>query len=90
MSDINNISNVDFIQIRQLKVTVLISNIMTGVVASKFSMLQVLLGLLVQKKQLIDHLHEYGVTASYDEFRRFKISAAAALTKQEQSIRLEK
>ena len=69
---------------------VLISNIVTGVVTSKVSMLQVSLGLLVQKKQLIDRLHEYGVTASYNEIRRFKISVAAASAKQEQSIRLEK
>ena len=68
------------------KVAVLISNIITGAVTS---MLQVSLGLLVQKKQVIDHLHEYGVTASYDEIRRFKISAPAASTKQEQSIRLK-
>ena len=53
-------------------------------------MLQVSLGLLVQKKQLIDHLHEYGVTASYGKIRGIKIPAAAASTKQEQSIRLEK
>ena len=69
---------------------VLISNIIAGVVTSKVSMVQDAMGLLVQKKQLIDQLYEYGVTASYDEIRRFKISEAAASSKQEQSIRLEK
>ena len=48
-------------------------------------MLQVSLGLLVQKKQLIDHLYEYVVTASYDEIRRTKQEQ-----RQEQNIRLEK
>ena len=43
-------------------------------------MLQVALGILVQEKKLIEHLYEYRVTASYDEIRRFKISAAATLT----------
>ena len=65
-------------------------NIITGVVTPNVFMLQVSLGLIVPKKQLIDHLHEYGVTASYDEICRFKIPAAAASTKQKQSIRLEK
>ena len=32
----------------------------------------------------------YNATASHDEIRRFKMSAAGALTKQEQNIRLEK
>ena len=40
------------------EVAVLISNKTTGVVTSKISMLQISLGLLVQKKQLTDHLYE--------------------------------
>ena len=32
----------------------------------------------------------YNATASHDEIRRFKMSAAGASTKQEQNIRLEK
>ena len=54
----------------------LIGNIVTSEVTSGTSMLQVALGLLVREKKLIEHLHEYGVVASYDEVRRLKISAA--------------
>ena len=52
----------------------------TNAVTSNISMFQVAPGLLVQEKRLIGHLYEYRVTASYDEVRRFKISAAAAST----------
>ena len=45
--------------------------------------------LLVQEKRLIEHLYEYGVTASYDEVRIFKISAAAASTNKDKSRNLK-
>ena len=44
--------------------------------SSKVSMLQVALGLLCHEKELIEHLHEYGVTCSYSEIRQFGLSAA--------------
>ena len=31
---------------------------------------------------MINHLYEYGITASYDEIRRFKISAASSSGKE--------
>ena len=54
----------------------LISNIVTIISSSNVSMLQISLGLLVREKKMIECLHEFGVTSSYDEVRRFKISAA--------------
>ena len=60
------------------KAVALICCMINSIAFSKTSMLQVALGLLVQEKRLIQHLHEYGVTATYDEVRRYKISAAAA------------
>ena len=55
----------------------------TSKATSNFTMLQVEIGLLVQEKRLIQQLYQYGVTSSYDEVRRFKISAAASLTQDE-------
>ena len=43
-------------------------------------MLQVALGLLFRERRIIDHLYEYKVCASYDEVRRYKISAASHAT----------
>ena len=51
-----------------------------SIATANISMLQVALGLKVQMKKLIEHLHDYGVTSSYDEVRRFKISAAHSET----------
>ena len=58
------------------KTVALISSILTSTVCSKVSMVQVALGLFVREKKMIEFLNEYGVTSSYDEVRRFKISAA--------------
>ena len=44
----------------------------------QFTRLQLALSVLASNKTLIEHLHEYGITSTYDEFRRFKVSAAAA------------
>ena len=60
------------------KQTALISSMIASTASSNIFLLQVALGLLVQENLLIEYLYEYGVTASYDEVRRFKISAAAA------------
>ena len=57
----------------------LIRNIITTAVTSHPSMLQIALGLLAQeKKKKIHQLYAFGASASYDEIRRYKISAAAA------------
>ena len=54
----------------------LISNIATSMTSSKVSKLQTSLELFVREKKIIEYLQELGVTSSYDEVRRFKISAA--------------
>ena len=81
---------VDFIQIRQLKSGCFNKQHnywccnFKGFYGSRCN------GTVSSEKATHCQLHEYGVTASYDEIRRFKISEAAASSKQEQSIRLEK
>ena len=71
-----------------LKVVALMSSMIKTVMTSMVSMLQVALGLEVQEKRLIDHLYEYRVTASYDEVRRLRISAAF-LASQSSSLQLK-
>ena len=53
---------------------VLIGNIITSVVSNRATSLQVDLGLLANKKKLVQHFFDYRVTCSPDETRRFKIS----------------
>ena len=57
--------------------------------SSTISMLQVTRGLLVQEKRVIEQLHECGVTASYDEVRRFTISTATTSTNKDRSKNLK-
>ena len=66
------------------KAIALISSMIITIARSKVSTLQVALGLLLQEKKLIEHLYEYGVTASYDEVRRFKISAAYSASQEKE------
>ena len=49
--------------------------------ANTFSMLQLALPLLVDDKRVIETLHEFGITTTYHEVRRFKVSAATAADK---------
>ena len=39
--------------------------------------LQVSLGAIVNRKEMIEYLHDYGIVATYDKVRRLKVSAAA-------------
>ena len=55
----------------------MIGAILTSVLTISFTQLQLALGILVHDKKLIQHLHEYGITSTYHEVRRSKISAAA-------------
>ena len=66
------------------KAIALISSMIITIARSKVTTLQVALGLLLQEKKLIEHLYEYGVTASYDEVRRFKISAAYSASQEKE------
>lgn len=59
----------------------MVGNIITSCVSKRYTTLQIGLGLLARDKKLIQHLHEYSVTSTYDEVRQFKVSAAAASDK---------
>ena len=68
----------------------LISNIVTSMTSLKVSMLQISVGLFVREKKIIECLQELGVTSSYDEVRRFKISAAHHASKDHLILDREK
>lgn len=57
----------------------LIGNIVTSVMTSQPTDLQIALGVLLRdSKMIINHMYDYRVTCSYDEVLRFKKSAAVA------------
>ena len=62
--------------------TAVISNIVTYIATSKVSMLQVALGLFLKEQKIINCFQELDVSSSYDEVRRFKISAAHHASKK--------
>ena len=68
----------------------LISNIVTSMTSSKVLMLQISLGLFVREKKIIECLQELGVTSSYDEVRRFNISAVHHASKDHLILDSEK
>ena len=49
----------------------LIGSIITGVYTGNHTRLQLAMAVLAHSKALIEHLHEYGVTSTYKEVRRF-------------------
>ena len=51
---------------------------LTSVIHNFSTPLQIALGILVHSKKIIQHLFDYKVTCSYDEFRRYKKSSAVA------------
>ena len=51
---------------------------LTAAMTNSFTHLQLSLGILVHDKKLVEHLQEYGLTSTYHEVRRYKISAAVA------------
>ena len=55
----------------------MIRNTATSVVTKQFTKLQLALSILASDRKLIEHLHDYGITFTYQEFRRFKVPAAA-------------
>jgi hypothetical protein len=56
----------------------MVAHIITSAILSKPTMLQVALGVLAHDKKLIEHLHDYGITSTYQEVRRYKVSAAVS------------
>ena len=68
----------------------LVSNIVISMTSSKVSVLQIPLGLFVREKKIIECLQELGLTSSYDEVRRCKISAAHHASKDHLTLDIEK
>ena len=60
----------------------------TSVAANTFSMLQLVSALLVNGKRVIQTPHEFGMTPTYQEVRRFKFSAPAAADKNALSLNM--
>ena len=58
--------------------SLLIGNIITGIINNQPTSLQIALGVLIREKTKLELLSNYGVTCTYQEVRRFKSSAAAA------------
>ena len=50
----------------------------TSVMAHHATPLQTALGVLMHRKNIIQHMYDYDVTCSYDELRRYKNSSAIA------------
>ena len=68
----------------------LVANIVTSIVTSHPALLQIALRLLAREKKRIQQLYAFGVSASYDEIRRYKISAAATTNFSDLSLDAEK
>ena len=66
---------------------VMIANIVTSVVTKRLTKLQLVLSVLASDWKLIEHLHEYRITYTYEEFRRFKVSAAASSDNNDKEVR---
>ena len=62
----------------------MIGNIVTSIVTNRHTTLQVSLGVTVREKSLIECLHNFRVTASYDEILRFKASVAHAAAQSQE------
>ena len=62
----------------------MIGNIVTSIVTNRHTPLQVALGITAREKSIIECLHNFRVTASYDEILRFKASAAHAAAKSQE------
>ena len=58
----------------------MIGSIISSIITTNPTMLQVDLGLVAYHKPAIDNLHEYRVTSTYHEILRFKISSAESNT----------
>ena len=65
---------------------VLIGNIVTSVMTKRFTRLQLALSVLANNRKFIEHLHDYGITSTYQEFRRFKVSAASSIDTNNKEI----
>ena len=77
-----------FPKLKNSLVALLINHMIKNVAANTFSILQLTLALLANGKRMIETLHEHGITPTYHEVRRFKVSAAAAADKNQLSLNI--
>ena len=61
--------------------SLLIGNIITGIINNQPTTLQIALGILIRGGKKLELLSNYGVTCTYQETRRLKSSTAAAAPK---------
>ena len=66
--------------------SLLIGNIITGIINNQPTSHQIALGVLIREKKKLELLSNYGITCTYQEVRRFKSSAAAAAAAKECSL----
>ena len=66
---------------------VMIGNIVTSVVTKHFTKLQLAFSVLGSDRKWIEHFHEYGITPTYQEFQRFKVSAAGSSDNNDKEVR---
>ena len=71
----------------QISKKFMIGNIVAFVVTIRFTKLQLALSVLASDRKLIERLHEYGITSTYQEFWRFKVSAAASSENNDKEVR---
>ena len=67
--------------LRQSLPSLLIQNIVTSSVCNRSTTLQIALAVLIGVKQLTEHLYDYSITCSCNEFLRYRTSAAFAHNK---------
>ena len=53
--------------------TAMIASTVASTILSKPTMLEIGFGLVVQSRDVIKHLHDYGVCSLYQETRHFKV-----------------
>lgn len=68
----------------------MIGNIVTSIITSRYTSLQVALGVTLREKSVIECMHNFRVTASYDEILRFKASVAHAAAQSQELTGLKK
>ena len=64
----------------------MVGNMVTCAVSNKPTFLLISLGVVIRDKTMIDLLHNFGITCSYDEVLRFKSSAAHAAAKSKEKL----
>ncbi len=63
-------------KLNHTKPAALIGNIITNIITNQPTTLQIALAAVLNRKSLIEELYEFRVNCSYNEFLRFKSSAA--------------